>query len=66
LEDALHGYTTAAAYSVFEENRRGTLEAGKLADLVLLDRDLRSIPFDEIRQTNVMLTVVGGKVIYQK
>jgi predicted amidohydrolase YtcJ len=66
LEDALHGYTTAAAYSVFEENRRGTLEAGKLADFVLLDRDLRTIPADEIPQTNVLLTVVGGKVVYQK
>ena len=66
LEDALHGYTTGAAYSVFEENRRGTLEAGKLADFVLLDRDLRSISSDEIPQTNVVLTVVAGKVVYQK
>lgn len=66
LEDALHGYTTAAAYAIFEENRRGTIEAGKLADLVLLDRDLRSIPSDEIPETEVMLTVVGGKVVYQK
>ena len=65
LEDALHGYTTAPAYSVFEENRRGTLEPGKLADFVLLDRDLRSISADEIPQTNVLLTAIGGKVVYK-
>lgn len=66
VEDALHAYTTAAAYAVFEENRKGTIEAGKLADLVLLDRDLRAIPPDEIPETEVLLTVVGGKVVYQK
>jgi predicted amidohydrolase YtcJ len=66
VEDALHGYTTSAAYSVFEEGRRGTLEPGKLADCVLLDRDLRSISADEIPQTNVLLTVTGGKIVYQK
>jgi predicted amidohydrolase YtcJ len=65
-EEALRGYTIGAAYAGFEENSRGTLESGKLADLVILDRDILDPDEREIGQTRVMLTMVGGKVVYER
>jgi hypothetical protein len=62
--EALHAYTAENAYGVFAEQRRGTLAAGKLADLVVLDHDLRAIAPDSIRNTRVRFTVVGGKVVF--
>ncbi len=65
-EEALRGYTIGAAYAGFEEESRGTLEPGKLADLVILDRDILDPDEREIGQTRVMLTMVGGKVVYEQ
>jgi predicted amidohydrolase YtcJ len=65
VEEALRAYTRTAAFSSFEEDRKGSLTAGRLADFVLLDKDLFSIPPEEIRNTNVILTAVGGKVVYE-
>ena len=66
VEDALRAYTSGAAYASFEEQIKGTLENGKLADFVLLDRDLTRIPPDEIRNAHIMKTIVGGRVVYER
>ena len=65
VEDALRAYTSGAAYAEFAESRKGTLERGKLADFVILDRDLTRIPPETIRDVKVVMTVVGGKVVYE-
>lgn len=64
VEEALRAYTAAAAYASFDEARRGTLTAGKLADLVVLDQDLFSIAPETIRNVKVVATMVGGRVVY--
>lgn len=64
-EEALRSYTLNAAYAAFEEDFKGSIRPGKLADLTIFDRDLLSIPEDEILQTRVLATIVGGKIRYQ-
>lgn len=66
VEEALRAYTIDAAYAGFMENDVGSLEPGKLADLVILDRDITQIPQAEIRDTQVVLTVVGGRIVYRR
>jgi predicted amidohydrolase YtcJ len=66
VEEALRGYTAAAAYAEFAEDEKGTLEPGRLADLVVVDRDLLSIAPEQIREARVVLTVVGGRVVYDR
>jgi predicted amidohydrolase YtcJ len=63
-EEALRGMTTWAAYSCFEENEKGSLEKGKLADFIILDRDLMKIPEAEILQSRVIATYLGGKKVF--
>jgi predicted amidohydrolase YtcJ len=63
VEEALRAYTTGGAYASFDELRKGSLTAGKLADLVMIDRDLFKIPPEQIREAKVVATVVGGKVV---
>jgi len=64
-EEALIAHTRSNAYLLFKEKDLGTLEAGKLADLVVLDRDYMTIPVDDIRKIKPVLTMVGGKIVYQ-
>jgi predicted amidohydrolase YtcJ len=66
VEDALRAYTSGGAYAMFAEQTRGTLEKGKLADLVMIDHDLTRIPPETIRDAHVVLTVVGGKIVYER
>ena len=66
VEEALRAYTSAAAYASYEERDKGSLAAGKLADFVMLDRDLFAIPPEEIRNAHVALTVLGGKVVHRQ
>jgi len=66
LEDAIDLYTRGSAYAEFAEQDKGTLEPGKLADLAVFDRDLFSIPPREILGTPVDMTVVGGRVVYER
>ena len=66
VEEALRGYTIDAAYASFEEDIKGSLEPGKLADFVIIDRDLTRIPPEEIRDARVMTTVVGGEVVFER
>ncbi len=63
-QEALRSYTIDAAWAAFEEDFKGSLSPGKLADLVVLSRDLLSCPEDEILSTRVAYTIVGGKVVY--
>ena len=63
VEEALRAYTTGGAYASFDESRKGMLAAGKLADLVLIDRNVFDIPPEQIREAKVLATVVGGKVV---
>lgn len=64
-EQALRCMTIDAAYISFEEKVKGSLEVGKLADLVVLDRDFLKCPENEIRQIKPLMTVVGGKIVYK-
>jgi predicted amidohydrolase YtcJ len=64
VEQALHAYTTEAAYASFEENLKGKLKAGMLADFVLLDHDLTAISVASIRDVTVLKTFVGGKLVF--
>jgi predicted amidohydrolase YtcJ len=66
VEEALAAYTVTAAYASFEENDKGVLSAGRLADFVILERDLFSIPAEELRDVKVDVTVVGGKVVFER
>lgn len=66
VEQALRAYTYEAAYASFEENVKGTLKPGMLADFVLLDRDVTAVPPEEIRDVKVLRTVVGGRVVYAR
>jgi predicted amidohydrolase YtcJ len=63
---ALKTYTINAAYGAFEENIKGSIEAGKLADFTVFDQDLLTIPDDQLLDTNVVMTIVGGKIIYKR
>ncbi|HEX8690840.1 MAG TPA: amidohydrolase [Longimicrobium sp.] len=66
VEEALRAYTSGAAHAAFEEREKGTLEPGKLADFVVLDRDLRRVPPETIRDARVAMTVVGGRVVHER
>ncbi len=63
-EEALRSYTSVNAYAAFEEELKGALEVGKLADITVLSRDILTIPADEILETEVDYTIVGGRVEY--
>jgi predicted amidohydrolase YtcJ len=65
-EEALRAYTSSNAYAAFEEKLKGTLETGKLADITVLSRDIMTIPEDEIPATDIVYTIVGGKVRYDR
>jgi predicted amidohydrolase YtcJ len=65
-EEALRSYTINGAYAGFEENLKGTLSVGKLADITVLTADLLTIPDEEIPKTGILYTIVGGKVLYKK
>ncbi len=64
-EQALRSYTLDGAYGAFLEEETGSIEVGKWADLVIIDRDIMTIDEDEILSTNVLLTMIGGEIVYQ-
>lgn len=66
LEDAIKGYTWNGAYAVFAEDSKGSLAEGKLADIVVLDRDLFKIDPAKIKDARVTMTIVGGRVVYER
>jgi len=63
-EDALIAHTRKNAYFVFQEDNLGSIQAGKLADLVVVDRDYLTVPADQIKDIQPVLTMVGGKIVY--
>ena len=65
-EEALRAYTSGAAYAAFREKDLGTLEVGKLADLVIIDRDIVEDGPDSIADAKVELTMVGGRIVYER
>ena len=65
LQQAIEGYTLGAAIGARKEKTEGSLEPGKLADLIILSQDLFSMEPSQIYKTNVLLTMVGGKVVYE-
>jgi predicted amidohydrolase YtcJ len=64
IRQAVDAYTQGSAYAEFAENRVGTLEVGKFADLAVLSQDIFSVPPGIVGKTRVLLTLVGGKVVY--
>ena len=64
--EALKSYTIGGAYAAFEEQKKGTITPGKYADLVVLSKDIMTVPDDQIRTAEVLYTIVGGQVKYKK
>ena len=65
-EEALRSYTINAAYAAFEEDSKGSLTPGKLADVTVLSQDIMTVAEDEIPTTEVVYTIIGGKVVYSR
>jgi len=65
-EQALRAYTIGNAFAAFEEDIKGSLTPGKLADITVLSEDITRVTEDQIQKTQVIYTIVGGKVMYQK
>jgi predicted amidohydrolase YtcJ len=66
LDDAVRSYTAGAAAALGHEGSRGTLEAGKLADCVVLDRDPWTTPVDELAQVRTVATLLGGRWVHDE
>jgi predicted amidohydrolase YtcJ len=64
-EEALRSYTIQNAYAAFEEDVKGSLAPGKYADIVVLSKDILTVPAGEIPQARVLYTIVGGKILYR-
>jgi predicted amidohydrolase YtcJ len=64
-EEALRSYTLSAAYAAFEEDIKGSLTVGKLADVTVLSKDILTVPEEQIRDARVLYTIVGGEVKYE-
>jgi predicted amidohydrolase YtcJ len=64
--EALKAFTMVNAFAAFEENTKGSLTVGKLADITVLSKDITSVADDEIRTAKVVYTIVGGRIAYQR
>lgn len=64
--EALEMYTSKSSYAIFEENNKGTLESGKLADIIILDHDILSVSHDFIDKVKVLTTIKSGDIIYKR
>ena len=64
-EEALRSYTINGAYASFEEGLKGSLSPGKLADITVLSKDILTVPEDEIPDTEVLYTIIGGEIVYR-
>jgi predicted amidohydrolase YtcJ len=65
-EEALRSFTSNGAYAAFEENEKGSLAVGKLADLVVLSQDILRVPAEKILATKILFTVTAGKIVYER
>jgi predicted amidohydrolase YtcJ len=66
VDESIQMYTTTAAYAAFEENQKGTIEPGKLADLVVLDKNPYKVPTTELKDVPVAMTICRGQIVYNK
>jgi len=66
VEEAIEAYTINNAYAAFDDDIRGSIETGKLADITVFDRNLLEIPHSEILDTEVVMTIVDGKVVFEE
>ncbi len=66
VSEAILGYTYEGAYATFEENIKGTLEVGQLADMVVLSEDILSIDPERIKEVQVLMTIMDGKIVFQR
>jgi len=66
MEEAIELYTLGAAYAQFMEYRKGMIKKGYLADMLIMENDLMTIPHDQIMKTRVDYTIIGGKVVYKR
>jgi predicted amidohydrolase YtcJ len=66
LVEALRMFTLGSAYELYQEGSTGSLEVGKLADFIVLDRNLLEVPIQQVHQTKVLKTVLGGDVIFKR
>ena len=64
-EEAIRLYTINGAYHTFEETIKGSIELGKLADMIVVDRDILTCPLDDIKEAKVLRTILGGKTVYE-
>jgi len=64
--EALRSYTRDAAWAAFEEEHKGTLTPGKLADIAVVSHDLLTAPAEQLREAKVVMTIVGGRVVYER
>jgi hypothetical protein len=65
-QQALYSYTLDAAYGAFEEKIKGSIAVGKLADFTVFTKDIMTVPDNEILSTEVSMTIVGGKLLYER
>jgi predicted amidohydrolase YtcJ len=63
--EALRMWTLNGAYLSFEEKIKGSIEPGKLADMVVIDKDFLKCPVDEVKDIEALVTIIGGKVVYE-
>jgi predicted amidohydrolase YtcJ len=66
VQEALRAFTRGGAYAAFEEANRGVLEIGMLADFAMLERDITTMPVEQLRTVRVMRTVVGGRTVFER
>lgn len=66
VRDAVHAYTLGSAYASFEDQIKGSIEKGKLADLVVLSQDIFAVDPPQIAETKADMTIVGGKIVYRR
>jgi hypothetical protein len=66
VEEAIAAYTANPAFASYEEDRKGTITAGKLADLVVVSRDILAAPAERIREAQVDMTLLGGRVVFER
>jgi predicted amidohydrolase YtcJ len=66
VEQAVKAYTFNPAYASFQEDIKGTISSGKLADMVVLSRDIFTIPPEDIKDTEILYTIINGQVVYHK
>ncbi len=66
LHEALRAYTSGAAFAEFAEQEKGSLEAGKLADIVVWDRDIFAVPVNQVKNAKVMKTIYDGQVVFEQ